>query len=260
MRSISRGGYGYRFDIGEYFPRAIKTLCLICVGVFLAQELSRFFLGPAGWDFWLEWFGLVPYAATRGLRIWQPVTYLFLHAGIWHILLNLLYLAMFGADLEHSWGARRFYTYFFLCGVGAGVINVVVKLILDPRGIGTALVPTIGASGAIYGILLACAVTMPHRQVWVFPLPITVSMRIFVIVMGAIEFFGTIGASGDNVSHVCHLGGMLVGYIYLRRGSFLYNYRNYYSDWRRRRLHKKFEVYVRDHRDKPPSHPDNWIN
>jgi rhomboid family protein len=260
MRYASRGGYGYRFDISEYFPRAIKTLCLICVGVFLAQELSRFAFGLEGWDFWLTWFGLVPYGATHGLRIWQPVTYLFLHAGILHILFNLLYLAMFGADLEHSWGAKRFYTYFFLCGVGAGLINVIVKLLLDPGGHGTSLVPTIGASGAIYGILLACAVTMPHRQVWVFPLPVTVSMRIFVIVMGAIEFFGTIGSSGDNVSHVCHLGGMLVGYVYLRRGSFLYNYRNYYSDWKRRRLRKKFEVYVRDHRDKPPSRPDNWIN
>ncbi|MGH2509063.1 MAG: rhomboid family intramembrane serine protease [Ktedonobacteraceae bacterium] len=260
MRSVSRGGYGYRFDISGYFPRAIKTLCLLCVGVFLAQELSRLLFGPEGWNFWLEWFGLVPYAATHGLRIWQPVTYLFLHAGILHILLNLLYLAMFGADLEHSWGAKRLYTYFFLCGVGAGVINVLVKLLLDPRGTGTALVPTIGASGAIYGILLACAVTMPHRQVWVFPLPVTVSMRTFVIVMGAIEFFSTIGAAGDNVSHICHLGGMLVGYVYLRRGSFLYNYRNYYSDWKRRRLRKKFEVYVRDHHDKPPSRPDNWIN
>jgi hypothetical protein len=62
------------------------------------------------------------------------------------------------------------------------------------------------------------------------------------------------------VSHVCHLGGMLVGYVYLRRGSFLYNFRNYFSDWKRRRLRKKFEVYVRDHREKPPSHPDNWVN
>jgi membrane associated rhomboid family serine protease len=256
--SFSRG-YGYRFDISGYFPRAIKTLCLVCVGVFVLQELSQLLFRQQGWNFWLEWFGLVPHAVTHGF-IWQPFTYMFLHAGILHILLNLLYLAMFGADLEHTWGARRFYTYFFLCGVGAGIINVIVKTILDPRGLGSSWVPTIGASGAIYGILLAVAVVMPHRQVWVFPLPVTVSMRVFVIVMGAIEFFGTIGSSGDNVSHICHLGGMLVGYIYLRRGSFLYNFRNYLSDWKRRRLRRKFEVYVRDHRDKPPSRPDNWVN
>lgn len=259
MRSISRGGYGYRFDIGEYFPRAVKTLCIACVAMFLIEELSQLFFHAEGWNFWLLWFGLVPNDVTHGF-IWQPFTYLFLHAGILHILLNLLYLAMFGADLEHMWGAKKFYTYFFLCGVGAGVIDVVVKTILADHGLGSALVPTIGCSGAIYGILLADAVLLPHRKVWMFPLPVSVSMRVFVIIMGAIEFFGTIGSSGDMVSHVCHLGGMLVGYVYLRRGSYLYSWRNVFSDWKRRRMRKKFEVYVRDHRDKPPSNPDNWVN
>lgn len=259
MGSFSRG-YGYRFDIGEYFPRAVKTLCIVFVGVFLLQEFSRLLLGPDGWNFWLRWFGLSPYAAVHGLRVWQPFTYLFLHDGILHILLNLLYLAMFGADLEHMWGARKFYVYFFLCGIGAGLIDVAVKLSLDPHGLGTSLIPTIGCSGAIYGILLADAVLLPHRRVWMFPLPVTVSMRIFVIIMGAIEFFGTLGAGGDNISHICHLGGMLVGYVYLRRGSHLYNWRNVLSDWKQRRLRRKFEVYVREHRDKPPERPDNWIN
>jgi len=259
MGSFSRG-YGYRFDIGEYFPRAVKTLCIACISVFLLQEFSRLIYGTSGWDFWIRWFGLSPYATVHGLRIWQPFTYLFLHDGILHILLNLLYLAMFGADLEHTWGAKRFYIYFFLCGVGAGAIDIIVKLILDPHGMGTALIPTIGCSGAIYGILLANAVLLPQRRVWMFPLPVTVSMRIFVIIMGAIEFFGTIGSTGDNISHICHLGGMLVGYIYLRRGSHLYNWRNVLTDWKQRRLRKKFEVYVRENRDKPPSRPDNWIN
>jgi membrane associated rhomboid family serine protease len=248
------------FDIGSYFPSAIKRICIACVAVFFLQELSALFFGDAGVKFWTQWFGLVPYAAVFGFRIWQPFTYIFLHGGILHILFNLLYLCMFGADLERAWGSRKFYTYFFVCGVGAGVVNIIVKLLLDPHGRGTALVSTIGASGAIYGVLLAVAVIMPHRQVWVFPLPVTVSMRVFVIVMGAIEFFSTIGVSGDNVSHVCHLGGMLVGYIYLRRGSYGYSLRNYFSDWKRRRLKRKFEVYVRDHQDKPPSNPDNWVN
>jgi rhomboid family protein len=256
--SFSRG-YGYRFDLSGYFPRAIKTLCIACVSVFILQQFSQLIFGSEGRDFWLRWFALVPFAVVHGFRVWQPFSYLFLHAGILHILFNLLYLAMFGADLEHSWGARKFYTYFFLCGVSAGVINVIVKLLLDPRGAGSAWVPTIGASGAIYGILLANAVLLPHRRVWMFPLPVTVSMRIFVIVMGAIEFFGTIGASGDNVSHICHLGGMVAGYLYLRRGSFLFGWRNTLTDWKRRRLRKKFDVYVREHRDKPPSRPDNWI-
>jgi membrane associated rhomboid family serine protease len=259
VRSFSRGYGGYRFDIGEYFPRAIKTICIICVSVFFLQEISQLIFGLRGWNWWLVWLGLVPSEVKHGF-IWQPFTYIFLHGGILHILFNLLYLAMFGADLEHTWGARKFYTYFFICGVGAGVIEIIVKLLIDPSGRGTSTIPTIGASGAIYGVLLAVAVIMPHRQVWVFPLPVTVSMRVFVIVMGAIEFFSTIGASGDGVSHVCHLGGMLVGYIYLRRGSYGYSVRNYFSDWKKQRLKKKFEVYVRDHQDKPPSNPDNWVN
>jgi membrane associated rhomboid family serine protease len=259
MSPLSRG-YGYRFDLSGYFPRAIKTICIACVSVFTLQELSALLFHRAGVEFWLQWFGLVPYAVTHGFRIWQLFTYIFLHGGILHILFNLLYLAMFGADLEHTWGSKRFYTYFFICGIGAGVIDLTVRTILDPHGQGSAMVSTIGASGAIYGVLLAVAVIMPHRQVWLFPLPVTISMRVFVAVMGAIEFFSTIGATGDNVSHVCHLGGMLVGYVYLRRGSHLYIFRNYFSDWQRRRLRKKFEVYVRDHHDKPPSNPDNWVN
>jgi membrane associated rhomboid family serine protease len=232
------------------------------VSVFLLQEISHFIFGPRGWNFWALWFGLVPSEVIHGF-IWQPFTYLFLHGGVLHILFNLLYLAMFGADLERGWGSRRFYTYYFLCGIGAGLINVIVKVLLVVWGFagpGSLADPTIGASGAIYGVLLAVAVIMPHRQVWVFPLPVTVSMRLLVIVMGAIEFFSTIGSTGDGVSHVCHLGGMLVGYLYLRRGSFLYDFRNYFSDWKRRRLRRKFDAYVRNHRDKPPSHPDTWVN
>ena len=97
MGTFSRG-YGYRFDISGYFPRAIKTLCIICGSVFLAQELSRLVFGPAGWNFWLLYLGLVPHQVIHGF-VWQPFTYIFLHAGILHVLLNLLFLAMFGADL-----------------------------------------------------------------------------------------------------------------------------------------------------------------
>jgi membrane associated rhomboid family serine protease len=262
VRTFSRGP-GYRYDLSGYFPPAIKAICIACISVFTLQAISQFAFGQAGTLWWLKWFGLAPYAVTHGW-IWQLFTYIFLHAGILHILFNLLYLAMFGADLERAWGSKKFYTYFFLCGIGAGVINVVVKEIIfyagGRGGLESLLTPTIGASGAIYGVLLAVAIVMPHRQVYVFPLPVTISMRMLVIVLGAIEFFGTIGSTGDNVSHVCHLGGMLIGYIYLRRGSFGYNLRNSYSDWQRRRLKKKFEVYVRDQQDKPPSRPDNWLN
>ncbi len=252
--------YGPRVNWGGLVTPAIKTLLIANTAVFLVQTLVRL-LASADAEFALiGWLGLVPRAVTHGLRLWQPFTYLFLHGGLWHLLLNMLMLWMFGSDLERYWGKRRFYAYYFLTGVGAGVINILVKTLADPSGIGMSLVPTIGASGAIFGILLAAAVLFPDRQVWLIPLPVTLPMRVYVFVMGAIEFFGTLGAGGDNVSHVCHLGGMLVGYFYLRRGSLLYAFRNRYTDWKRRRLRRKFEVYMREHKDEPPSRPDHWVN
>ena len=124
------------FDIGSYFPPAIKRICIICVTVFLLQEMSALLFPEAGAKFWTHWFGLVPYATVFGFRFWQPFTYIFLHGGILHILFNLLYLCMFGADLERAWGSRKFYTYFFVCGVGAGIVEIIVKLLLDPHGQG----------------------------------------------------------------------------------------------------------------------------
>ena len=187
MSPVFRRGYGHRFDLTEYFPPAIKTICIACVSVFVLQKLTELLFGQSGARFWETWFGLVPYAAVFGFRIWQPFTYLFLHAGVLHILFNLLYLAMFGADLERMWGARKFYIYFFLCGVGAGIINVIVKTILDPHGTGTAAFPpTIGASGAIFGVLLAAAVVFPDRQVWLIPFPVSLPMRVYVLIMGAL--------------------------------------------------------------------------
>ena len=249
----------YRFNWRTFLPPAIRNIVLACAGVFLIQTGLGVFGGAAAqWNF-IQWFGLVPRAVTHGLRLWQPVTYLFLHGSLWHLLINMFVLWMFGADLERAWGASRFYTYYFLTGIGAGFIDIIVKTIMDPGGTGTSLNPTIGASGAIFGVLLATAMMFPHRQVWLIPFPVTIPMRMYVVVMGAIEFFSTIGTSGDNISHICHLGGMLVGYLYLRRGAYLYGVRNRYSDWRRRNLRRRFEVYQERHRNDPPP-PRNWTN
>jgi len=259
MRRYSSASTGFQFDWDWSITPAIKFLVIACAVVFLLQELSGVLFRAEGWNFWLLYLGLVPRYVEHGF-IWQPFTYLFLHGGIWHLVINMFVLWMFGRDVERAWGQRRFYTYYFLCGVGAGIINVVVKVAMDPGGTGTALVPTIGASGAIFGVLLAAAVMFPHQRVFLFPFPVAITMRVFVLVMGIIEFFGTLGAGGDNVSHICHLGGMLVGYLYLRRGSYLYSYRNRYADWKRRRLMSRFEVYKRKHRNDPPEPPDNWVN
>ena len=254
-------GRRYNFDWRGFITPGVKLLVLICSGVFLFQTLVSLVADPrAEFHYIIQTFGLIPSAFTRGLRIWQPFTYIFLHGGLFHLLINMLMLWMFGRELELLWGKKRFLNYFFICGVGAGLIEVLIKTVPVFFGKPLSDVPTIGASGAIFGILIANAVLFPDRRIWLIPLPVTIPMRPYVAVMAAIEFFSTLGTGGDNVSHLCHLGGMLVGYIYLRRGSFLYNVRNSVTDWRLQRNRKRFEVFMKKHKDEPPSRPDSWVN
>jgi membrane associated rhomboid family serine protease len=252
----------YNFDWRGFITPGVKLLVLVCAGIFLVQTLIGI-LAPSSATIWvLKWFALIPAAITNYFppRIWQPFTYIFLHANIWHLLFNMLFLWMFGRELELVWGKRKFLNYFVLCGVGAGLIEVIVKTIPVFFGKEPSLAPTIGASGAIFGVLIANAILFPDRRIWLFPLPVTIPMRPYVAVMGAIEFFLTLGSGGDGVAHICHLGGMLVGYIYLRRGSFLYNVRNSVSDWQHKRNRKRFDVYINKHKNEPPSRPDRWVN
>jgi membrane associated rhomboid family serine protease len=260
--------YGYqRISWGGPLTPAVKALLIANIAVFLIQSLV-----PENiYRLMIHELGLVPRAVTHGLRLWQPFTYLFLHGGVAHIFFNMLALFMFGCDLERSWGQRRFLKFYFLCGAGAGVINIIVKTLMDLRvdfttlaanAVTPSMVATIGASGAIYGILMAMAVLYPDRRVYLLLPPVELPMRVFVFIMAAISFFGTIGATGDSVSHVTHLGGMAVAYFYLRRGSFFFSMRNRMSDWKRQRLRKKFDVYMHEHdqKNEPPSRPDRWVN
>src|SRR5580658_4293814 len=250
----------YNFDWRGFITPGVKLLVFICTGFFLAQTLISllFDIKVSSWLY--HFFGLVALGPIPGLRLWQPFTYIFLHGGLFHLLINMLFLWMFGRELEAIWGKRRFLNFFVLCGIGAGLIELIVKTIPVFFGHQPSITPTIGASGAIFGILMANAVLFPDRKIWLIPLPVTIPMRPYVAVMGAIEFFSTLGTGGDNVAHICHLGGMLVAYIYLRRGSFLYNVRNSVSDWKHERNKKRFQVYVNKHKQDPPSRPDNWVN
>jgi len=140
--------------------------------------------------------------------VWQLVTYMFLHGGFWHILLNMFILWMFGSDLERTWGSREFLKYYFICGVGAGVFNV----LFQPNS----MIPIIGASGAIYGLLVAFALLFPNRLVYIYFL-FPIKVKYLVIVLVAIEFFSSLGAShGGGIAHLAHLGGALVGFIYIK--------------------------------------------
>lgn len=259
----SRSGIkSYRVSFDFYITPGVKLLLVANFAVYIFEALLYSFSGHTAYDELVKWFGLVPAGVVPLFRIWQPFTYLFLHDvhSIWHILMNMFTLWMFGRELELVWGKNRFLRYYFLTGVGAGIINVIVKTVPALLGHGFANVATIGASGAIFGILIACAILFPDRRVYIIPFPVAISMRTVVIIMAAFTFLGTFGLGADGVSHLCHLGGMLVGYFYLRRGTFLYSVRNSVSDWQNKRNRKRFEVYINKHRKEPPSRPDSWVN
>ena len=259
MRS-TYGAPRIRFDWRSFITPGVKYLVLTCTGVYIIQILAGLFWYSDGTR-WINYhLGLVPAGVIPGLRIWQPVTYLFLHGGIGHLFINMFMLWMFGRNLEEVWGKRRFLNYFFLCGVGAGIITILVEYAPVLWGHRPSDIPTIGASGAIFGILIANAILFPDRQIWILFFLVSIPMRVFVAVMCLIEFVSTLGASGDGVSHLCHLGGMLIGYLYLRRGSLLFRVRNEMSDWRYQRNRRKFEVFMKKNKGEPPSRPDQWVN
>jgi membrane associated rhomboid family serine protease len=251
---------GRRFNWRALVTPGVRFIVLACTAVFLVQTLTGLFFGKLAAFRLDQWLGLIPYAVTHGFRIWQPFTYIFLHAGPGHLIINMFVLWMFGRELDSMWGWRRFLNYFFLCGVGAGLIIIAVKTIPVFFGYPPESIPTIGASGAIFGVLIANAVLFPDRQVFLIPFPVSIPMRAYVAVMVVFEFFSTLGSSGDGVSHICHLGGGLIGWLYLRRDSFLFRVRNGYTDWKVQRTRKRFQVYLNRHKDEPPSRPDRWVN
>jgi membrane associated rhomboid family serine protease len=190
--------YRYRFSFGYGLTLVVKNLMIIMGIVFLLQMFV------SGW--FDLYFGLVPVLVWKKYFLWQLFTYIFLHGGFSHIFFNLLALWMFGGELENYWGAKKFLFYFFFCGVGAGICTV----IFSPYQ----FVPTIGASGAIYGLLLAFGWLFPNRLIYIyflFPIP----AKYFVIVFGLIEFFSSMQGAGGGVAHLTHLGGLLFGLFYM---------------------------------------------
>jgi len=229
------GGGGY----SRYFPPAVKWLLIVNTAVFVLEFFSYQF---ASVNF--RWFALVPVEVVFGGRIWELFTYLFLHGGITHLLFNMLALWMFGMDLERDWGTRRFLRYYFLCGISAGLTVVAAGLLL-----GDAYARTIGASGAIYGVLLAYGVLYPDRTVLFFFL-FPMKAKYFVMIIGGIVFLNSF-QGGGNVSHVAHLGGMVFGYLFLKarmpRTHLIGGANDWYQRWKRERARRKFQVYMRRH-------------
>lgn len=230
-RSVMFGG-------GSITP-AVKVLIIVNVVVFLFQAMM-------GYGFVLL-FGLVPYLVWTELYLWQIFTYQFLHGGLFHILFNMLALWMFGCDLERRWGSQFFLRYYFVSVIGGAVLNTIF--------LPTQIVPSIGASAGVYGVLLAYGLTYPDRIVYFYFL-FPIKMKHFVMLIGAISLYSSIVATQSGIAHLAHLGGMGVGYFYLRWGNPWVWAKIHWDRYRVARRRRRFRVIDGDKDDdsKPTLH------
>lgn len=240
---------------GGWFPPGVKWLLIANIGIFVLT----FFAGLSGNFPIVQWFGLRPRDVVPGLQVWRLVTYLFLHGGITHILFNMLALWMFGKDIENSWGTRRFLKFYFSCGIVAGLCAIVLNYLF-----GNPYTYTIGASGAIYGVLVAFGMMYPTATVLLIIFPI--QARYFVMIVAAITFLGSFEAN-SGVSNFAHLGGLAFGFLYMKSGmaarryyksskpGLIATWRARYKRWQVDRAKRKFEVYMRKQGQRPP-----WVN
>ncbi|GAB3727870.1 rhomboid family intramembrane serine protease [Luteimonas pelagia] len=195
-------------------PPVTKAL-LIANGVAFALQML---LGNAVFGAFMLWplgdASLDPYAQAQGFLPWQLLTYGFLHGNLPHLLFNMLALLMFGAPLEYTWGNRRFATYYLACVAGAGLCQLVVaSWMLSETGLSY---PTVGASGGVFGLLLAYGMLFPNQRVMLLIPPIPMKARTLVIVYGVITLLLGITGTAPGVAHFAHLGGMLFGWLLIR--------------------------------------------
>jgi membrane associated rhomboid family serine protease len=224
---------------GGPITKTVKTIVIINVTVFILQWLGRI----AGTNFVDINFGLIPFRVSHEFMLWQFVTYMFLHDThqFFHIFINMFTLYMFGNDLERAWGSRRFLTYYLVTGIGAGLCSYLV----GPN----AVTMTIGASGAIYGLLLAYGLLYPNRFVYLYFL-FPIKVKWFVVIMGAIAFLTSVSGSEPGVANIAHLGGILVGLAFLKGRDYFLRYQLSKTDQRREELKQQFEAYYTEMRQK----------
>lgn len=212
-------------------PTVTKNLLIINVLAYLVGML--FGIHSGGFN---DLFGLHFFLAPD-FGVYQLVTYMFMHASLSHLFFNMFALWMFGCIVERTWGARKFLFYYMACGIGAGLLQEMaqfvqfymlaaenihgfsVSQIMTVAKASAAVInlwTTVGASGAIYGILLAFGMLYPEERMFIFPLPVPIKAKFFVVGYAAIELFMAFSTSGDGVAHLAHLGGMLFGFLLIR--------------------------------------------
>lgn len=245
-------------------PTMTKHLLIINVLAYVMMELLRATTAGTGTPIDLNnIFGLHFFLASD-FQIYQLFTYMFMHGGLQHIFFNMFALWMFGCVVENVWGPKKFLFYYILCGVGAGIFQELAQFVnyaMEGYGAfsyitdGNIRIPmdaflnqwtTVGASGSIYGILLAFGMIFPEQRIFIFPLPVPIKAKWFVMIYAAVELFSAMGTTNDGVAHIAHLGGMVIGFFLIRywqkhptngygtmRGGVFFE--NMRSNWERRK-------------------------
>ena len=252
--SFSSRPYVNRYIPSNRFPTGLKWLLIANCAIFIVWFLLR----TTGVAPYFDNFKLVPAQVVQTFAIWQLVTYMFLHAGIWHLLWNMLGLWMFGAELERLWGTPKFLRFYLICGVCAALTVILAAYIF-----GGTDVATVGSSGAVLGILAGYAVMFPDQTI-LFGFLIPMKSKYFVMIIAAIvllqSYSSTVQSKGQGIAVLAHLGGMLTGYLLLRGKRLRVQVRQpivtNYKEWRLRRAKKKFEVYLK----KQDSKSDRWVH
>jgi len=191
----------YRFGFGGGLTQTIKILLIINCAVFIFQQFVPL----------TDWFGMKPNLVLKKLHIWQFFTYMFLHGGPLHLIMNMFFLWMFGSEVERTLGNKEFLKYYIICGVGAGFFHLFFNF--------NSTIPVVGASGAIYGVMVAFAVLFPERVITLLlflVLPVQLKAKYLVMIFAGISvLLGAFGGN-DGVAHFAHLGGMAIGFAYLK--------------------------------------------
>ena len=233
-RYPSTSSFASSFGPGPLTP-AIKAIVTANVAVFVVTYLQPAVEVPL----WLN-----PQSVVH-VQVWRVATYMFVHDGFFHILFNMLALWMFGVELERMWGSRYFTKYYFVCGIAAAMTTVLLSFVpflgLDQLYFSR----TVGASGAVLGVLLAYALYFPNRPIYmyfVFPIP----AKYFVAIIGAISLLSSMGGPGGGVAHTTHLGGLIGGYLFLKGGRIhlASEIRYRYLKWTINRTRRRFDVHT----------------
>lgn len=214
--SYDNGGRG---GLLAGMPAAVKNIIIINVIVMLMTLLKE--------DFMYETFALF-YPTSPFFHWWQPVTHMFMHGGFWHLIFNMYTLSIFGSVLERVWGTKKFLLFYFVTGLGAALIHTGVEWLQMQSWLSQAaegstaamtsihllkMTPTVGASGAIYGVLMGYAMLYPDTVLSLLIPPISLKAKWFVLIFAAIELFTGVTGTGGNIAHFAHLGGLIFGFL-----------------------------------------------